>query len=203
VFTEYFSIENIIDWHLLILITNNGDGIKKNNYFFKRDASSPYLYCPWDFDHSFGREGDGEPITEDICDIQSHKLFERLVELNPDGYVEKLPEKFKKLVRNGILSVEKIHQMIDENAEKLRPEIKANEARWPLDDIGYFKGSDFEKEVQLMKDWIEKRILRIDNYLFEPEGSFNCFVPVTKPAPLVPPMVIHKPIGSAVQVPDY
>ena len=37
------------------------------------------------------------------------------------------------------------------------------------------KGSDFEKEVQLMKDWIEKRILRIGDYLIEPVGSYNCF----------------------------
>lgn len=175
VFTEYFSIENIMDWHLLVLITNNGDGIKKNNYFFKRDASSPYLYCPWDFDHSFGREGDGEPITEDICDIESHKLFERLIELNPEDYKTKLSNKFLKLKESGILSAKHIHEMIDENAKKLRPEIKANEARWPLDDVGYFKGSNFEKEVQLMKDWIEKRIPRIGDYLFEPVGSFDCF----------------------------
>ena len=173
IFTEYFSIENIIDWHLLLLITNNGDGIKKNNYIFKRDSSSPYLYCPWDFDHSFGREGDGEPITEDICDVESHKLFERLVELNPDGYIEKLPKKFMKLYESGILSVENIHAMIDKNAEKLRPEIKANEALWPLNEVGYFKGSDFEKEVQLMKDWIEKRIQKLRVSFAETVGSFN------------------------------
>jgi hypothetical protein len=117
--------------------------------------------------------------------------------------VEKLPEKFKKLVGNGILSAENIHQMIDENAENLRPEIKANESRWPLDEVGYFKVSDFEKEVQLIKDWIEKRILRIDNYLIEDTVSFNCFGPVTEPELLVPPMLIHKPVGSAVQIPGY
>tara|TARA_B110000908_G_scaffold43657_1_gene53131 strand:+ start:2094 stop:3470 length:1377 start_codon:yes stop_codon:yes gene_type:complete len=203
IFTEYFSIENIIDWHLLLLITNNGDGIKKNNYIFKRDSSSPYLYCPWDFDHSFGREGDGEPITEDICDVESHKLFERLVELNPDGYIEKLPKKFMKLYESGILSVENIHAMIDKNAEKLRPEIKANEALWPLNEVGYFKGSDFEKEVQLMKDWIEKRIQKLRVSFAETVGSFNCFGPAIEPVPLAPQMVIHKPIGSAIQVPDY
>ena len=203
IFTEYFSIENITDWHLLLLITNNGDGIKKNNYIFKRDSSSPYLYCPWDFDHSFGREGDGEPITEDICDVESHKLFERLVELNPDGYIEKLPKKFMKLYESGILSVENIHAMIHKNAEKLRPEIKANEALWPLNKVGYFKGSDFEKEVQLMKDWIEKRIQKLRVSFAETVGSFNCFGPAIEPVPLAPQMVIHKPIGSAIQVPDY
>ncbi|MFT6982774.1 MAG: spore coat protein CotH, partial [Crocinitomicaceae bacterium] len=181
-------------------------GIKKNNYFFKRDSSSPYLYCPWDFDHSFGREGDGEPITEQICDIQSHKLFERLVELNPDNYLAKIPQKFTKLYESGILSVKHIHEMIDENAEKLQPEIKANEARWPLDEVGYFKGSDFEKEVQLMKDWIEQRIPRIEKHLEELQpvnlGEYS-FGPVIKPLVYGPPIVTHKPVESATQVPDY
>ncbi|NRA13732.1 MAG: CotH kinase family protein, partial [Crocinitomicaceae bacterium] len=72
VFKDYFDFNNIIDWHLILLITNNGDGIKKNNYIYKKGAGQPYLYCPWDFDHSFGREGDGEPMKESICDIESH-----------------------------------------------------------------------------------------------------------------------------------
>ena len=108
-----------------------------------------------------------------------------------------------KLYESGILSVENIHAMIHKNAEKLRPEIKANEALWPLNEVGYFKGSDFEKEIQLMKDWIEKRIQKLRVSFAETVGSFNCFGPAIEPVPLAPQMVIYKPIGSAIQVPDY
>jgi hypothetical protein len=126
--------------------------------------------------------------------------------LNPHDYAEKLPKKFKKLVESGILSVKHIHEMIDENTGNLRPEIKANEVRWPLDDIGYFKGKDFEKEVQLMKDWIKERLPRIEKYLEElqpiSKGEYS-FGSVIRPLAYDPPMVFDKPVGSAIQAPDY
>jgi len=200
IFSKHFDLQNVIDWHLLLLITNNGDGIKKNNYIYRQAYGKPFLYCPWDFDHSFGREGDGELIKEDICDIESHELFERLMKLNPEGYRQKLYKKFMRLKENDVLSVKHLHEMIDENAKKIRPEIEANEALWPLDAIRHFKGSNFEKEVQLMKDWIEKRIPRIEQYLTDNRPEF-CFGPPIKPLAYGPPVqIVPSPVcGSAVE----
>lgn len=198
IFRDYFDIDNILDWHLLLLITNNGDGIIKNNYFYKTSSKTPFMYCPWDFDHSFGREGDGELITEDICPIENHILFKRLIQLNPRDYRRQLYEKFKNLERKGIISVKQIHKMIDENAQKLRPEIKASEDRWPLDAVDYFKGSDFEKELQLMKDWIENRIPRIERYLEELQ-KVDPKLKKMKPI-LIPPIKQPPTMGSAVDI---
>lgn len=200
VFQDYFDQDNILDWHLLLLITNNGDGIIKNNYFYRTASNEPLMYCPWDFDHSFGREGDGALITEDICPIENHILFQRLLELNPQDYKKKLYEKFEALKAAGVISVEQLHKMIDDNAKIIRPEIKQNEKRWPMGEIVHFKGSNFEKELKLMKEWIEKRIPRIERYLEDLQKAEVNSTPIPPP----PPIELYSPgIGSTVEIPDY
>ncbi|MBO4403095.1 MAG: CotH kinase family protein, partial [Bacteroidales bacterium] len=57
---QWIDISNVIDWHLLLLYTNNGDGVMKNFYLYKKSEQTPFRIVPWDYDHSFGRDGDNE-----------------------------------------------------------------------------------------------------------------------------------------------
>ncbi|MDC3252797.1 CotH kinase family protein [Crocinitomicaceae bacterium] len=164
-FKDYFSAENVMDWHLLLLITQNGDGIKKNNYIYRKSSGQPFLYIPWDFDHSFGREGDGEPMNDKLCDLTQHILFKRLIEINPNNYLQKLNARFLSLKKQDILTVKNIFELIDDNVKKLRPEIEANESRWPLNEVSYFKKSSFEMEVNRMKEWIENHLPKVEQHL--------------------------------------
>ena len=68
---EWIDIPNLIDYHLFLLFTNGGDGVKKNFYLYKKDKDTPYRIAPWDCDHSFGRDGDNEK-----------NMLERLLEVN-------------------------------------------------------------------------------------------------------------------------
>ena len=57
-----------------------------------------------------------------------------------------------------------------------------------------------------MKDWIKERLPRIEKYLEElqpiSKGEYS-FGPVIRPLAYDPPMVFDKPVGSAIQAPDY
>ena len=53
-------MENLIDWHILLLFTNNGDGLMKNYYFYKMDSETPFRFAIWDYDHTFGRDESAE-----------------------------------------------------------------------------------------------------------------------------------------------
>lgn len=68
---EWIDIPNLIDYHLFLLFTNGGDGVKKIFYLYKKDKDTPYRIAPWDCDHSFGRDGDNEK-----------NMLERLLEVN-------------------------------------------------------------------------------------------------------------------------
>jgi len=166
VFNTYFDIDNIIDWHLLLLITNNGDGLMKNFYLYRQGTNKPFKICPWDYDHSFGRDGGGELNLNEFISLKEIKLLDRLLETNAFNYREKLLEKFLLLKKNDVLTKSNIHKMIDNNMAVLEPFIQKNEEKWPLDSIAFFKEKgNFFSEVILIKVWVEKRLPKVEKYL--------------------------------------
>ncbi|MBN1181614.1 MAG: CotH kinase family protein [Bacteroidales bacterium] len=172
IFCKYFIIENVMDWHLLILVTNSQDGLYKNYYLYRKGTGEPFMFTPWDYDHSFGRDGDGEPNPDRIVNERRIRLFDRLLETDAFNYKRRLYDRFMALKEKNILTTSHLYEMIDENAEILKPYIGENEAKWPPDSNHYFIGCTFESEVNLMKDWIEKRMVDVEEYL--KNLSTNC-----------------------------
>lgn len=164
-FNSHFKLENIVDWHLLLLVTNNGDGYYKNFYLSRSKFGEPFLFTPWDYDHSFGRDGDGEPSHEKVLDFKNMRLITRLLETNAFNYRQKLLERFIELKQKNILTVEHLHELIDNNAAVLEKDMDANTKLWPLSTIKYFKTSSFESEVKIMKKWVEEHLPRIETHL--------------------------------------
>ena len=165
IFNKYFDINNLIDWHLLLLVSNNQDGLIKNFYLYKQSKDTPFKICPWDFDHSFGRDGDGELNQESFININQVKLLNRLVKTNAFGYREKLLQKFLILKNKNILTKKNINKMIDRNISLLSSEIEKNETRWPLEKINHFSTSSFSSEINLLKNWVSKRLKKVEKHI--------------------------------------
>jgi len=76
---QWFDLKNIADWQLLLLLSNNADGLRKNFFLYKVGDATPYRVAPWDYDHSFGRDGDNEPnMLRDTVDCNRAVLLRRL-----------------------------------------------------------------------------------------------------------------------------
>ena len=58
--TKYLDQENILNWHLFLLVAHSSDNLLKNFYLFRQTDQDPFRVCIWDCDHSFGRDGDNE-----------------------------------------------------------------------------------------------------------------------------------------------
>ncbi|MBU0765618.1 MAG: CotH kinase family protein [Bacteroidetes bacterium] len=169
-----FDLENIIDWHLLLLITDNGDGIVKNFYLYRRSSQDKFCLCPWDYDHSFGRDGDGEPNPDSFLDCNRSVLIHRLTGINAFDYNKRLSEKYYSLKQSGILTPESLTASVDSIVDMLGPFLIKNDQLWPVEEYvcpvtgkKHFEGSDSGKELKLMKDWIGKRFDKIEKYLAE------------------------------------
>jgi len=168
VFDKFFDLQNLIDWHLLILVTANGDGTYKNFYMSRQKEGEPYIFTPWDYDHSFGRDGDGEPSKVQLVPVKKNMaLLHRLMETNAFDYRTKLYERFTHLKAEGVLTADNIHKMIDANVELIGDEVEANEKRWPSSEIEYFKNASFQTEVQRMKNWITNHLPELEQHLKE------------------------------------
>ncbi len=161
-----FDLENLIDWHLLLMYTNNGDGVMKNFYLYKRDSLTPFRIAIWDYDDAFGRDGEGElKMTESLPDFDRCLILNRLHNNPYLNYDARLRVRYKQLRDNGLFSKKQLQKMIDENDKIIRKELARNFTNWPVDGVGYYDGNSYEEEVDIMLKYIDIRIPQLDEEL--------------------------------------
>lgn len=160
---NHFNIDNIIDWHLLLLLTNNGDGVTKNFYWYKKN-NGLWNVVPWDYDDSFGRNGDGTLQTNlNHCNWQRNILLKRLFNLNVNNYKSKLKDKWNNIRNNG-LNLAKVQELINQYYTELNPQdLENNFNKWPINDANYSDSLDYKEELELIYNYIPKKIKEIDS----------------------------------------
>ena len=165
---KWIDVESVIDWHLLLLLTNNGDGIQKNFYLYKKDKDTPFKIAIWDYDHTFGRDGDSEKNNYDeVMFCENSIIINRLLNISETNYKQKLISKWNELRNNEVISVSNITNQMDENYSIIQFEAKKNSLIWPDNDKWYFDDYSIEKELQLLKDYTAYKINSLDNYFLE------------------------------------
>ena len=162
-FFNLFDLRNIIDWHLLLLVSNNNDGILKNFYLYKSNNETPIRVAPWDYDHSFGRDGDNElNMDERFLNINRSILFNRL--LGCDWYTKALKDRWQQLNNSAVLSERGLKQRVVRMSESINHAAEKNFELWSVGNAIYYDDNDFEQEVNIMIKYIEKRHKRLLKY---------------------------------------
>lgn len=164
--SHIFDLENIIDWHLLLMFTNNGDGVMKNFYLYKRDSHTPFRIAIWDYDDSFGRDGEGElKMTESLPNFDRCLILNRL-QSNPYlDYNDQLRKRYKELRASGLFSKKHIKKLIQANDRIIRDEVERNFEKWPVDGIGYYDAKGYKEELDIMLQYLDIRIPQLDEEL--------------------------------------
>lgn len=155
------DLDNAIDFHLLVLVASNADGITKNFYLARHrpdgDTKPRFFFVPWDYDGTFGRNWDSSVLPPTLW--LSNGLFERL--LRDPAYRERFTARWKQL-RDNEFSVQTIQKMIDANAAEILAAARRNAERWPTDRRPYHDRITFEQDVEQMKEWVAQRLAWID-----------------------------------------
>lgn len=162
---KYLDLKNIMDWHILLLITHNDDGLLKNFYLYKKNDSTPFRICPWDYDHSFGRDGDGEPHSPGIIDFSSNPLIQRLTTSNANHYNDLLAARFYTLLENNKITPKKVIEQISSEYQQIRPFVLQNEQRWPLNTKHLNSSASADHEVAAMKKWYTEQLKQCKDYI--------------------------------------
>jgi spore coat protein CotH len=156
------DLESAIDFHLLVLLTSNLDGITKN-FIFARDAvmtngpAPRFFFAPWDYDGTFGRNWDASPVEATVW--LSNHLFDRLH--GDAGFRKKFAARWKQL-REREFSVATIHRLMDDNARTLGDAARRNTVRWRTLNGPYPDRLSFEEDVAQMKEWVVARVKYLD-----------------------------------------
>jgi spore coat protein CotH len=161
---SWINLNSVVDWHLLLLFTNNGDGLLKNFFLYKQSVETPFSIALWDYDHAFGRDGDNElNMRMDAVDANRNVMLRRLMKLNVQEYNSKLSARYFAL-RGKIFTAENISEMMEENKKSIEPYIEQNFAKWPVTSEFYKDSSDFYFELNLMQEYVEKKMKYLDEY---------------------------------------
>ena len=165
--SSWVDIENVIDWHIILLFSNNGDGIMKNFYLYKLNEATPFRFAIWDYDYSFGRDGDNElNLMERELNCNRAILLERLSQIPETGYLPKLKKRWLELRDLNIISIDNFKTHIEQNDKVISKEIEKNFERWPIDGKWYFDNNNYEQELDLMLTFVKLRIAHLDEYFY-------------------------------------
>lgn len=160
---QVFDIQNIIDWHLLLLVSNNGDGILKNFYLYQVDSITPLRVAPWDYDHSFGRDGDNElNLDERQAQLDRSILLSRLLTL--PWYRQQLKDSWHRYNEEGLLSASGLKDRVRRMADEIRPYAEKNFELWNVDASAYYDDNGFAEEIDVMEVFIDLRSERLRIY---------------------------------------
>ena len=160
---EWIDLQNLIDYHLFLLFTNGGDGVKKNFYLYKQDAETPYRIAPWDCDHSFGRDGDNEKnMLERPLDVNQNILIDRMLKSN--HYREALAKRYWDLRNSGIFSYNTIENLMIINDPEVRLGLDENTKLWPIDSENYYDAANYDEECALILDFVKMSLEHWDRY---------------------------------------
>jgi spore coat protein H len=156
------DLENAIDFHLLVLVTANKDGITKNfilarNRIVSGSPNSRFFFAPWDYDGTFGRDWNAMLLPPRIW--LSNHLFDRL--LGNAAYRTRFAARWNEL-RQHEFSAKTIQNMIDTNAQTLGDAPRRNAACWPTISGPYPDALTFSEDIMQMKNWVEARIQWLD-----------------------------------------
>ena len=170
--SQWIDLENIIDWHLLLLFTNNSDGIMKNFYLYKMNSRVPFRIAIWDYDHSFGRDGDNEMnMIDQELDCNRSVLLERLSQIKAINYNKKLIKRWTELRESGIFSFQNIKKLINENNQIIHHAIKKNSEIWPIHSKWYYDDNNYDEELSLILTFIKLRLHQLDQqFLYKKES---------------------------------
>jgi len=163
--SNWVDLDNVIDWHIMLLFSNNEDGIMKNFYLYKKDKDTPFRFAIWDYDHSYGRDGDNEyNMMRSEVNCNRAILFERLSKLPSIKYNERLKKRWLSYRQKNIISVKNFERHIKKNDRMIKSEVLKNSELWPLDNKWYFDANTYTEELELMRKFLKIRIVQLDKY---------------------------------------
>jgi hypothetical protein len=158
---EFLDIERYINLWVFVQLVDDSDGLYQNRYVAKEKGEKKFYFVPWDKDGILGRD---HKMNKRHHALWLHTpLFNRCIKHR--WFREIFKKTWQILREKGVISEEKIFEMIDANAAILVDAQKRNFQRWPTDPrrSPYPDANTFSQEIDYMKDWIHKRIRWLDD----------------------------------------
>ncbi len=150
---EMADVDAVMDYHLLLNLTENVDGINVNLYLTRDAANDAKLFIvPWDYDKTFYPR-------------PRHRWFSNALtsRLMADGrdYPARMAARWEGL-RAEALSDEEVLARIDAMERRLDGFIQWDSIHW---DHQYCEGRPFDEQMQMLRERAMDRLAHMDEYI--------------------------------------
>ena len=166
---EYFDLPVVLDYYLFINILGAIDNIGKNMYWAVYDKQKDKKITPavWDLDLTVGCSTLGQ-YSEDFLSpeyplLDPFYLVTRLKQTDYNHFNQKVSERYKEL-RKTYFNPDNLFSRYESyyNILKQSGAAQREEEKWSGDSDVYGHEINFEKELEYIKNWINRRILFLD-----------------------------------------
>jgi hypothetical protein len=185
---DLIDLDSFIDYFLITEFTKNVDGYRLSTYFYKDKNSKGgklKMGPAWDYNLAFGNAYYHEGYLTSGWQYKVNDLAILAKDVNflsPNWWEQFAQDSTFKyrvanrwgVLRNKVLSTERINNWIDSTAKVLQPAMERNNSRW-TGVLGksvwpnYYVGATYQDELNWMKEWIRQRSIWLD-------GQFKVWV---------------------------
>lgn len=148
------DLDNVIDYYLFVNLCGGVDNLGKNWHFLKKTPAGKFVIVPWDLDATWGRNAVGgtHPSSGKI----TNRLFDRLEELNPENYNQRLRQRWSEL-RSDQFSETHLFGLFSDNFSALEHYrvLETENGLW-------HQSLSTEQEQTYIRSWIVNRLLYLD-----------------------------------------
>ena len=174
--SDYIDLPVFNDFVLFMNVINAFDLAGKNLIWavYDKQVSKKITPVMWDLDSTIGQSFNDDPPHLDPTDYDSWpklptKIAFRLFWLNPDNYREQLSKRYFTL-RKDVFSYDSLVGRYEHYYHKIKDcgATKREERRWSGDNDLADLPLDFAKEMDYIKDWLQKRLQYLDEFFTDP-----------------------------------
>ena len=156
-YTDYIDLDSFVNKYWIDEISKNRDGAKTSHYLYKpSDAQSSRLYAGpiWDYDIAFGISS--ETVNPEGWFSRTEKALYRALFKHAD-FKKKANEVFLETFYPAIVNL--LNEKIDTMADRIVSSVEMNDILWNV------TTKDYEKHVEDLKNYLERRITWIKNQI--------------------------------------
>ena len=161
-YDAYIDQDAWIDFHILNEFTKNPDGFRLSTYMHLPRNGRLTFGPVWDFDRTMGPDDDGRAANPVGWSSVYRFGWWASIFRNPN-FAQAYIDRWQAL-RQGVMSVENMHAVIDRMAEELTESAERNFAKWRLlRDV-----AAWQNEVRQLKTWVKSRAEWMDSQYTSP-----------------------------------
>lgn len=150
------DLDNLIDYYIFINIIHGIDNNAKNCQFLKYGPNQKFVIVPWDLDSTWGKNYKGEATNFGY--VVTNGLFDRLIALNPNGFISKLRLRWEEVKYNQF-SEYTMKNLFEENFKVIKESniIEIDNQKWD-------NNVDLNAEQAYINNYIQQKWSFLDYY---------------------------------------